>query len=66
MNFDQIGIVSIGLTRSGALEMVNGSIVLGTASFTWSDGHTGVAADVGLDYVLAGDPALVLIGIAPV
>lgn len=65
-SFDQLGITSINLIRSGEQESVNGSVVLGRSSFTWSDGRTGEVADVALGYLSGSDTEVALIGVAPV
>jgi hypothetical protein len=62
---DQIGITAINLTRTGTFTGVNGSAVYGNTTFTWRDGHTGTAADVGLGYVsgtVVNTPSLTLQG----
>jgi hypothetical protein len=69
-SFGQLGIVSISLSRTGEQQSVNGSVILGRTTFTWSDGRTGEAADVALSYVIDNaSPAdtnteAVLVGVA--
>src|SRR5262249_15676489 len=44
-----LGITSIGLNPSGPSQMLtDGSVIQGVSTFTWADGSTGSAGDVGL------------------
>ena len=58
VSLDQQGIASIDLHREGTPELNNGNVVFGTATVTYTDGHTTQAGDVmfaGKDVALPDD-----------